>query len=367
MHELDLNDYLPDFLRNSNNRQTLCPPETFEDFGDTTLLDPLETNQSNAEELTFRGRFMRGKEEEYEATLAAYTEIYKHPSNTHIQNLNECRKYASISREVQTGELKVISSACHDRWCPMCAAEKAAYATEQTEEYIKSLKKPRFLTLTLRHSTATLKDQIEFLQESFRRLRNRAYWKRRVDGGIWFLQCKRGHNSGNWHPHLHILLDGHYLEQGKLSELWQLITCGSLIVDIRTIHDRKAAAEYVARYVARPAILKNMSMPDRVEVIKALHGKRLCGAFGTGKEVSLSRPKNEDSGEWENVGYYDQIVNDSRNNPAAKKILQCYWQNKPLPQSIFELYVKPHKTYTDNQVKRKKPHQFLLDFYGKAG
>lgn len=348
------------------------PPEIIDDYtlsgtpetpGLLPLLEPLETSQSDQGFLTYRQRFMRGHEKEYAATEAVYKEMYGSPSNHHLMGIRDCRKYAKFSRNADSGEVKVMSSSCRDRWCPMCAAEKAHFAKEQTSMYVNALKAPRFLTLTLRNDVSDLKSQITSLQESFRKLRCRAYWKKKVTGGIWFLQVKRGHNSGCWHPHLHILLDGMYLEQGRLSALWELITYGSLVVDIRRIHNPDSTAAYVSRYVARPARLSEMSEPDRREVIEALHGKRLCGTFGTAKCVTLTPPKVESDGEWHDVGYYDEIAKKVDSCPDCKAVVAAYNNQTPLPDEVFYRFSPlPDVVQTNAEIQRG-PIQMYLDFY----
>jgi len=255
-----------------------------------------------------------------------------------------------------------MSSACNDRWCPMCSASKAAYAAEQTEEYINSMKEPRFLTFTLRHDRGDLKSQLDFLTDSFRRIRNRAYWKKNVTGGIWFLQVKRGTGTGCWHPHLHILVDGNYMEQHRLSELWELVTFGSPVIDIRRIYDPTATAKYVARYTARPAKMADMPLADRIEVIEALKGKRLCGTFGNAKGVHLTRPKEKDGLEWQEIGYYDRVIIDKTNNLTARTVLFCYHNNKPLSEKDFELYTGHPVNYTIPEQVNKTNPQLWLDF-----
>ncbi|GAH76523.1 unnamed protein product, partial [marine sediment metagenome] len=176
-----------------------------------------------AVDCTYRGRFMAGKEKEYEATIIAYANSSIDEKGNHVKALKECRTYATLRRDFATGDVMVFGDSCRDRWCPMCAGQKASYAKKQTKLYVESLKSPKFLTLTLRHNQADLKSQVEFLQERFRSLRSRSYWKRNVSGGIWFLQVKRGKNSGCWHPHLHILLDSNRMEQNNLSDLWNQV------------------------------------------------------------------------------------------------------------------------------------------------
>ena len=330
----------------------------------SSLLEPPETTSRNASKWTYRGRFMEGRELEYEATLEAYREIYREESNNHIQALTGCRTYASLRREKTSGNVKVFGDSCRDRWCPMCAGQKASYAKEQSEEYVRSLKAPRFLTLTLRNNENDLKTQVSFLQKSFSTLRQRAFWKKHVTGGIWFLQVKRGKGSGCWHPHLHILLDGDYLEQRRLSALWEQVTFNSPVIDIRRIHDAESAASYVARYTARPAALADMPLADRVEVIEALFRKRLCGTFGTAKAVTLTPPKIAADGEWKYIGNFDQIVEQAEHCEKAKRILYAFNNDLPLSAQHFEDFTgfPPDRVHTA-PVAEPPNKQMYLDFY----
>lgn len=346
----------------SGEEQSLV--ETFNLENLDPKLDTPETTSTFSAKHTYRGRFMAGKEQEYEVTLAAYRIIYPVDHNSHVQALEGCRTYASLRRESATGDLKVFGDSCRDRWCPMCAGQKMAYAKDQCEIYLRSLKKPRFLTLTLRHNESDLKTQISYLQESFARLRSRAYWKKNVTGGIWFLQVKRGKNSGLWHPHFHILLDGNYMERGKLSQLWDLVTYGSPIIDIQQISDIDDAAKYVARYVSRPAWLSDMPEDDRVEVIEALFRKRLSGTFGTGKTVTLTPPKIESDDNWEYIGHYDDIAQRAEYSETAKAIMVAYNTYQPLSEKVFEDFTgHAPGDLSVFEPPPPKAKQLLLDFY----
>lgn len=326
-------------------------------------LEHPETNELNRSKVSYRGRFMRGKENEYAATVEAYHALYGSGGDGHLDSLRQCRKFANFKREKVSGEVKVFSSACRERWCPMCSGQKASFAKEQTQQYIESLKTARFLTLTLRNNDSDLKSQIDFLTMSFRTLRQRAYWKKNVTGGIWFLQIKRGTNSGCWHPHLHILIDGNSMVQGRLSELWEQVTYGSPIIDIRKVSNAEEVAKYVARYCARPAVLKDMPLLDRVEVISALFRKRLCGAFGTGKTVTLTPPKIAADGEWSDIGYYDEVVRQAKTDPAAKKILQAYFNDDVLTEEDFKDFTGKPVWGEVRTYEVKENPQMWLDFY----
>ena len=348
-----------------------------DDLGiETTSVHPQETTSRIPPKHTYRGRFMVGKEKEFAATQETYIAMYgenieeygKHyhyTSNPHLTAIEQCRRYAQFKRERSSGEVKVFASACRDRWCPMCAGQKARFAKEQTQLFFESLKAPRFLTLTLRNDTGELKEQIEFLTMAFRTLRQRAFWKRNVVGGIWYLQVKRGKNSGCWHPHLHILLDGEYMEQTRLSQLWERVTYGSPIIDIQRIYNPEEAAKYVARYSARPANLSDLSLVDRIEVVTALHGKRMAGTFGTGKTVTLTPPKVEASGEWSDIGYYDTVVNRAKTMPEAKAILRAYFNDEALTTEAYEAYTGQPVVIREIPVHTDRPAQIYMDFYNR--
>ena len=344
-----------------------CEPDGENPFefppAETTSLEPQETSQRNVQDSTYRGRFLAGKESEHAATREAYLEMYRSPSNGHVVALDNCRKFAQFMRDKVSGEVKVMADSCKDRWCPMCASQKASYAKDSTKIYIESLKAPRFLTLTLKNNESDLKTQVEFLCSCFKTLRQRVYWKRHVTGGIWFLQVKRGKNSGCWHPHFHILLDGDWMEQERLSALWEQVTFGSPVIWINRIHDIDKAAKYVARYCARPAMLADMPLDDRIEIIEALFRKRLAGTFGTGKAVTLTPPKIEVTAEWNLIGYYDNVISKAKTNPAARAVLVAYNTYIPLTESEYEAYTgHPVVVEVVEYVPKRNP-QLLMDFF----
>lgn len=349
--------------REMSDAEQLLADTLNSEFSSSSVQTP-ETTSPNAVKWTYRSRFMAGKESEYDATVEAYREMFQRDDNPKVQALEGCRTYATFNRDETTGDLKIFGDSCRQRWCPMCAGQKAAYAKDQTALFVRSLKAPRFLTLTLRNDGSDLKPQIEFLQSAFARLRSRAYWKKNVTGGIWFMQIKRGSGSGCWHPHLHILLDGSYMEQGRLSALWELVTFGSPVIDIRRIHDVDSAASYVARYTARPAALAELPMCDRIEVIEAVFRKRLSGTFGSGKSVTLTPPKIESDATWQYVGHHDDIVERAEYDPAARAILVAFHAYEPLSEKEFEDFTghKPGDTSVFEPPPPKEK-QLLLEFY----
>jgi hypothetical protein len=149
---------------------------------------------------------------------------------------------------------------------------------------------PRFVTLTLKSSTQSLKHQLDRLYDAFRALRRREFWKAHVFAGIAVAEVTRNRDTGAWHPHLHVIVDGTYMPQSALSDEWHTVTGDSSIVDIRAVHDRRTAAKYVACYVAKPAALLTLPPAAVIEFAYAVHGRRMLVAFGSAHRIRV--PEN---------------------------------------------------------------------------
>ncbi|GAI69705.1 unnamed protein product, partial [marine sediment metagenome] len=58
---------------------------------------------------------------EWDATRDAYALWDLDDGGTRLDRLEECRTYAWFAIHETTGSVRVLSSACHLRWCPLCA------------------------------------------------------------------------------------------------------------------------------------------------------------------------------------------------------------------------------------------------------
>lgn len=153
----------------------------------------------------------------------------------------------------------------------------------------------KFITLTLRHTNDPLKDQVSRLKNAFRRLRQRVLW-RKVKWGAAVIEIKRNPNSGEWHPHLHILVDAKFIPQEQLSSAWLAVTGDSSIVDIRAVKDRRAAVNEIAKYASKPCSFQNLrdSLLAGATLYEAIDGRRLLIIFGDWPK-HMDRSKMEDS------------------------------------------------------------------------
>jgi Replication protein len=190
----------------------------------------------------------------------------------------------------------LLANACHSRHCRHCANRKREALVLAVAARLKEARdRCRFVTLTLRCQPVPLADQLDRLLESFRRLRQRQWWKARVTGGCMFVELKLGENSRQWHVHLHLLTEGKFLDQRELGEEWHKVTGDSFIVDVRAIAADDKIASYVAKYATKPLHSNVIQSPAHLdECIVAVRSRRLVNCFGCWKGLDADTPEPGD-------------------------------------------------------------------------
>ena len=202
--------------------------------------------------------------------------------------------------------------------CQLCAirrASKSLQAYLNRFEVIVAEKpdlKPYFLTLTVTNGE-DLKERFEHLKKSFKvytNRRNDALKKNRgfcelnkVHGAVYSYEFTNKDND--WHPHIHILClcnpndlpdfplsggTGKQKSNSKLSMEWGKITKDSFIVDFRPIDGINGFIE-VFKYALK---FTDMSPELNYEAYRILKGKRLTGAFGLFRGVSVPEEMTDD-------------------------------------------------------------------------
>lgn len=195
---------------------------------------------------------------------------------------------------------RVAGSSCHDRFCNPCATERARTIAQNVIDRIGT-ERVRFITFTLRHTTEPLVDLLRKLYESFRRMQRTRLWKEGVKGGVAFLEVKWNRDSDSWHPHLHCLVQGRFIERQRLQDTWLLITGDSFVVDIRLPGGAEGVARYVTKYASKPLSTTFLYCPQRLdEAMHALRRRRLCMTFGSWRGMKLLDKVAEEG--WTNIG-----------------------------------------------------------------
>lgn len=273
---------------------------------------------------------------EYENAYELYQMSTGGLASKHTKRLEMCGSSAMFLRHKETGKIKVASSACHLRFCPICAKKRAGEVTERITKWLETTENARLITLTIKHSRKPLREQLDYLIASWRKLYKSESWRYWVSAGVWVIQVTYNRKRSEWHPHLHILTVGKFYPQEILKKDWKRASGGSFIVDIRGLGQAKEAAKYVGRYVGRACNLSDVPKVRWKELYWSLNGKRLFGEFGTGKgdERLLARVKRSDLDEWEKLGFFKDIVKSIPFDPASRAIMHAWQSGKALEKIL---------------------------------
>jgi hypothetical protein len=186
----------------------------------------------------------------------------------------------------------------------------------------------RFVTLTLRASPDPLQARVDRLLKAFSKLRRRVLWKERVEGGAAFLEITRGAAGTHWHVHLHVIMEGRWIDKPDLAETWLQITGDSYVVDIGLIRDKRDVGYYVTKYSTKPLDSKLQREPVHlIEAINALRGRKLLYAFGTwARWQLLTHPSDE---AWTLYGHVNELLYRAANGDELADLVLLMLQHSP--------------------------------------
>lgn len=329
-----------------------------------TLVHNIETS-GQLKTSVYRKYAVRWKKSEVKLSNRLYMVIDSERHTTYSDTFNACRTQAWFVKNTESSLVRVRSNHCNLRWCPLCASSKSWIYSQQMLPWLGKAKYPKFLTLTLKHSDDPLPEQISRIYTAFQKLKKKAAFKKHIFGGVWFFQVVKSKKTQEWHPHLHILLDGKYIAQKLLCQLWQEITGDSYIVHIEAVKDKKKALDYAARYVTRPMNLGGLTDDEMRELFEAFHGRRLCGVFGTARGITFNPDKLPTDGDWIKIGSWDVVMRFKSHDEAANAIYESWLKQEPLLEDVdfsgVDLFIESGGNYNPgHRVERvKKPPNTL--------
>lgn len=166
------------------------------------------------------------------------------------------------------------------------------------------------LTLSVKNCS-DLDSGIRHLISSFRRLRQRALWKRYCYGGAYVIEIKGG--PGNWHPHIHAIIYSCYIPWASLRSAWFDVS-GGTAVWISDISDDRAKL-YVTKYLTKfdiPAAQLDL-------VSASLRRYRLFNRFGEWHNILI--PKHVYDTPCKQCGQLDWVID--------FKISHGHWRDVP--------------------------------------
>lgn len=255
-------------------------------------------------------------------------------SGSTLQSFACCGSGCWVQHSKSRGKFRLSFNACKSRWCVPCGNARAARLRGSVSEALSDFRRVRFVTLTLRHSRTPLKDQIDRLQRSFKELRRRGFWSSAVTGSAAFLEVKVSDRDGLFHPHLHVLCVGSWIDGRALSREWHSVTGDSTIVKIEEAKSANGVAFYVTKYVTKPLDNSVFSDPNKLdEAIVALRGRRLVNGAGCLKGI-CDQPTDDGICDWHNIGRLDALLDDARGGDSVAASILA--QLSRLPQDEHE-------------------------------
>lgn len=184
---------------------------------------------------------------------------------------------------VKCGHIHRAIRPCGLRFCPVCALKRRIRVRNHLHELFKLIKRrPGYRIKMLTLSTPNpedLKKGVNDLIGSFRRLRQRQFWKKYVDGGLAVIEIKG--RPGSWHPHLHVILYSKFLPWAEVRKHWEKVS-GGTAVWISNIPQGKAIY-YVTKYVTKIDCPDIASEDPNI----AMQGRHLFMKFGDWARIKL--------------------------------------------------------------------------------
>jgi Replication protein len=176
---------------------------------------------------------------------------------------------------------------CRSKVCPLCQRTRALKMSRRVAEILESMNAPRMITLTIVSCDRPLRERLRHLAESFRRLRQQDRWSECVAGGLYIVEVTRNHKTGQWHPHIHLIVTGRFYPHAQLKAGWKQATGDSEIVHLNAVHDRFQASRYLSKYVAKSADFEHWPTAAVFDFVTQTRGVRMCGTFGCLRNVPL--------------------------------------------------------------------------------
>lgn len=307
----------------------------------STSLDPWETSVENTcrepPDQQFRFRHTTTVRRQLLSKLP-HCEI----SDEHKKRFTDCGSRAWVQWSPSTDKYRVRATTCKLRWCPACRQTASIQTRRWLNEALKDItpNEWKLITFTVKHSNDDLSRQISFLRKSFRRLRQRKFWREHVTGGIMVLEINYNEDKQQWHPHLHILARASYMAQKELSNQWLQVTRNSMIVDIRAIYKAEFAINYVCKYITKPPPPAVLKTPKRIdEYVTSIHGARLIQKFGDLPKLVPEQEEPDYPTDWEPISpLIDVLRRCKRGDRQAAQIISILTRStdEPIHPDLFE-------------------------------
>lgn len=240
------------------------------------------------------------------------------------QAFRTCGTCPMVMHDPETDRFRLQTQTCKSRFCPACRKQRQFRWIRTITHALKHLPTApwKLITLTQRHTNEPLKQQLDKLRKSFRRLRQTGFWKKHVQWGIAVLEVSYNGETNQWHPHLHLLAPCGYIDYTELRKCWLKATGDSHILDVKQVRNANHAVSYLAKYLGKPPSAAIFHDPKRLNdyYLALSHAKMLLpfGQFPDGAKA----PKPERSAtNWIQIGRLSELLSLARRHYEPAQLI----------------------------------------------
>lgn len=192
-------------------------------------------------------------DQRYKTELVGDIYGYNAEFERYAERMNDCSSFLAYGFNSNGIKLK-NANFCRVRHCPVCQWRRSLlwksnmYVVYDEVKHSYPTHRWLFLTLTVRNCEITdLRQTLQHMNESWRRLIKRAPFLKVVDGWIKTTEVTKG-KDGSAHPHFHVMLlvkpsyfAKSYIKQADWAKLWGAVLKVDYlpIVDVRTVKPKK--------------------------------------------------------------------------------------------------------------------------------
>ena len=189
------------------------------------------------------------------------------------------------------GAKLIVPVRCKSRFCFRCARLRSRELVAKYLPVLAVMKNRKFLTLTLKDvPRGKLNAARREIVRCLGKLRRRKLFQG-VRAGVWALDVTF---DGDWHVHVHVIIDGPYIRQADLSREWAQITAGSPVVWIEKCRGLVKASKELLKYVAKFWKIDDHLAMQELKV--AFKGKKQVDCWGAARSGCISGVGSESGG-----------------------------------------------------------------------
>jgi diadenosine tetraphosphate (Ap4A) HIT family hydrolase len=190
---------------------------------------------------------------------------------------------------------------CEFRLCPDCSRRRSR---KLQNKYLPTMRAflrhhrvtPVHLVLTQTHKAETRKQSAKRINDAFKKLQRRSFWKEFFKGGTWSVEFTKDKN-GLHHTHLHIVgFRRKFFDIELLRSEWLAVTGDSHVLNLKPIQDIAAGLREVVKYVSKPLDIRRFGSADLKEFI-GLKNMRMFGTFGEFRDFCKSFDPSDNDGD----------------------------------------------------------------------